>query len=184
MQADDKALWGLLYFRGIASERNKDWPKAEEDFRHALTLVPDQPLVLNYLGYSWIDQGIHLDEGFKMLRRAVSLRPEDGFIVDSLGWAHFRLGDYDEAVRELERAVNLKPSDATINDHLGDGYWRAGRKLEAQFQWNHARDLSPEPDDLPKILEKIKNGLPEEKQPASADTKTVPAADEPKNGGG
>ena len=184
MPNDDKALWGLLYFRGIAFERNKQWPKAEEDFRHALTLTPDQPLVLNYLGYSWIDQGIHLDEGFKMLRRAVSLRPEDGFIVDSLGWAHFRLGDYDEAVRELERAVNLKPSDATINDHLGDAYWRAGRKLEAQFQWNHARDLSPEPDDLPKILEKIKMGLPDEKQPASADTKQAPAGEEPKNGGG
>ena len=181
---DDKALWGLLYFRGIGYERNKQWPKAEEDFKHALSVEPDQPLVLNYLGYSWIDQGIHLDEGFKMLRRAVSLRPEDGYIVDSLGWAHFRLGDYDEAVRELERAVSLKPADPTVNDHLGDAYWRAGRKLEAQFQWNHARDLSPDPDELPKILAKIKDGLPDERQPASADTKLPPADSQPKKDGG
>lgn len=180
---DAKSLWGLLYFRGIAYERNKEWPKAEDDFKRALTLQPDQPLVLNYLGYSWVDQGIHLDEGFKMLRRAVALRPEDGFVVDSLGWAHFKLGDYDEAVRELERAISLKPADPTINDHLGDIYWRTGRKLEAQFQWNHARDLNPDPDDLPKIVEKIKNGLPDEKQPASADTKPT-QSNEPKKDGG
>ena len=174
--ATDKSLWGLLYFRGIAYERNKEWPKAEDDFKRALTLYPDQPLVLNYLGYSWIDQGVHLDEGFRMLRRAVALRPEDGYIVDSLGWAHFKLGEYDEAVKDLERAVSLKPSDPTINDHLGDAYWRIGRKLEAQFQWNHARDLNPEPDDLKKILAKIKDGLPDEKLPAAADnTKPVPA---------
>ncbi len=108
--------------------------------------------MLNYLGYSWIDQGIHLDEGFKMLRRPSRCGPRTAIIVDSLGWAHFKLGDYDEAVQELERAVSLKPADPTINDHLGDAYWRIGRKLEAQFQWNHARDLNPDPDDLPKIL--------------------------------
>lgn len=181
---DDKSLWGLLYFRGIGYERAKQWPKAEADFQRALTLNPDQPLVLNYLGYSWIDQGIHLDDGFKMLRRAVSLRPEDGFIVDSLGWAHFRLGDFDEAVRELERAISLKPSDPTINDHLGDAYWRVGRKLEAEFQWNHARDLNPEPDDLPRVLDKIKSGLPDEKQPTSADTKPPPESSELKKDGG
>lgn len=177
--ANEKSLWGLLYFRGIAYERNKDWPKAEADFKRALTLFPDQPLVLNYLGYSWIDQGIHLDEGFKMLRRAVALRPEDGFIVDSLGWAHFKLGEYDEAVKDLERAVTLKPSDPTINDHLGDAYWRVGRKLEAQFQWNHARDLNPEPEDLAKILDKIKTGLPDEKPAAAADNAAAPAPAEP-----
>ena len=181
---DDKSLWGLLYFRGIAYERNKQWPQAEADLKRALEIQPDQPLVLNYLGYSWIDQGIHLDEGFKMLRRAVSLRPEDGFIVDSLGWAHFRLGDYDEAVRELERAVNLKPSDPTINDHLGDAYWRSNRKLEAQFQWNHARDLNPDPSDLSRIVEKIKNGMPDEKQPASADTKPAVQSDDARKDGG
>ena len=119
-----------------------------------------------------------------MLRRAVSLRPEDGFIVDSLAWAHFKLGDYEEAVRDLERAISLKPSDPTINDHLGDAYWRVGRKLEAQFQWNHARDLGPEPEDLAKILDKIKNGLPDEKAPASADTKPQDTSTEPQKSGG
>ena len=166
---DDKSSWTLLYFRAISLERAKDWPKAEADFQHALQLEPDQPLVLNYLGYSWVDRGEHLDEAFKMLRKAVALRPEDGFIVDSLGWADYRLGDYDGAVKELERAIALKPGDPTINDHLGDAYWRTGHKLEAQFQWNHARDLNPEPDDLPAILDKIAHGLPDPKPTAAAD---------------
>ncbi len=172
--SDDKQAWPLLYFRGIAEERSKDWPKAEGDFQHALRIAPDQPMVLNYLGYSWVDRGLHLDEAFKMLRRAVALRPEDGFIVDSLGWAHFKLGEYDEAVKELERAVALKPADPTVNDHLGDAYWRTGRKLEAQFQWNHARDLGPDPDDLPGVLKKIKDGLPDLDKPVSA--QAAPAA--------
>ena len=96
-----------------------------------------------------------------MLRRAVDLKSRDGYIVDSLGWAYYRLGRYDDAARELEKAIDLKPADPVINDHLGDAYWRVGRKLEAQFQWNHARDLGPEPEDLPRILDKIKNGLTE-----------------------
>ncbi len=166
---DDRSSWTLLYFRAISYERAKDWPKAEADFQHALQLEPDQPLVLNYLGYSWVDRGEHLDDAFKMLRKAVALRPEDGFIVDSLGWADYRLGDYDGAVKELERAITLKPGDPTINDHLGDAYWRTGHKLEAQFQWNHARDLNPEPDDLPAILDKIAHGLPDLKPTAAAD---------------
>ena len=133
-----------------------------------MDLYPDQPLVLNYLGYSWVDRGVHLDDAFKMLRQAVSLRPEDGYIVDSLGWAHFKLGDYDEAVKDLERAIELKPSDPTVNDHLGDAYWRVGRKLEAQFQWNHARDLNPDPEDLPNIVSKIDKGLPDLKPATTA----------------
>ena len=174
---DDKSVWTLLYFRGISFERAKDWPKAEADFKEALRLEPDQPLVLNYLGYSWIDRGEHLDEGFKMLRKAVSLRPEDGFIVDSLGWADYRLGDYAGAVKELERAIALKPGDPTINDHLGDAYWRTGHKLEAQFQWNHARDLKPEAEDLPAILDKIAHGLPDPKPTTAAEA--APAAATP-----
>lgn len=162
----DKGQWLLYYYRGIANERRKDWKGAESDLKKALELNPDQPLVLNYLGYSWVDQGINLDEAFRMLRRAVDLRQRDGYIVDSLGWAYYRLGRWDDAVRELEKAIDLKPSDPVINDHLGDAYWRVGRKLEAQFQWNHARDLNPDPDDLPKILDKIKNGLKD--QPAVA----------------
>ena len=117
--------------------------------------------MLNYLGYSWVDQGINLDEAFKMLRRAVDLRPNDGYIVDSLGWANYKLGHYQEAADELEKAIDLKPADPVVNDHLGDAYWRVDRKIEAHFQWNHARDMQPEPEDLPKILQKIESGLPD-----------------------
>jgi tetratricopeptide (TPR) repeat protein len=164
------AIWPLFYFRGISYERQKQWPPAEADFKHALELFPDQPLVLNYLAYSWVDQGSHLDEAFPMLRRAVELRPTDGYIVDSLGWADYKLGHYDEAVKELERAVDLKPGDPVINDHLGDAYWQIGRKLEAHFQWNHARDLNPEPEDLPRILQKIEHGLETNGKPAAEAT--------------
>lgn len=166
---DDKTAWGLLYYRGISYERNKQWPEAEADFKRALEIFPDQPMVLNYLGYSWIDRGEHLDEAFKMLRQAVALRPEDGYVVDSLGWAHYKLGEYDEAVKDLEHAVELKASDPTINDHLGDAYWKVGRKLEAKFQWNHARDMNPEADEKPKIEKKIADGLQDEKPAATAD---------------
>lgn len=156
---DDKSSWSTYYFRGICQERSKHWPPAEADFKKALDLAPDQPLVLNYLGYSWVDQGLNLDEAFKMLHRAVELRPTDGYVVDSLGWAYFKLGQYDQATRELEKAIDLKPGDPVINDHLGDVYWKDGRKLEAQFQWNHARDSDPDPEDLPRILDKIAHGM-------------------------
>jgi tetratricopeptide (TPR) repeat protein len=167
----EKVEWPLYYFRGITYERGKQWDKAVSDFRQALSLYPDQPLVLNYLGYSWVDRGQNLDEAFKMLHKAVELRPSDGYIVDSLGWAYYKLGKYDEAVKELERAIDLKPGDPTVNDHLGDAYWKVGRKLEAHFQWNHARDLGPEPEDKGKILDKIAHGLPEDKPPQAADAK-------------
>ena len=155
--------------------------QAEADLKKALKLYPDQPHVLNYLGYSWIDQGINLDEGMRMIRRAVEQRPDDGYIVDSLGWAYFRLGNYDEAVKNLERAVELKPDDPTINDHLGDAYWQPGRTLEAQFQWSHARDLKPEPDDLAKIKQKLATGLPRRlrRQPTPA-RRSPTAADAPR----
>jgi tetratricopeptide (TPR) repeat protein len=170
IEKPDAGYWSLYYFRGIAYERTKQWPKAEADFKKALELYPEQPMVLNYLGYSWVDQGMNLDEAFKMLKRAVEQRPTDGYIVDSLGWAYYRLGRYDEATRILEKAVELKPSDPVINDHLGDAYYRVGRKLEATFQWNHARDLKPDPDDLPNILKKIeKGGLDETPQPTAAE---------------
>jgi len=158
----EKASWPIFYYRGMCYERSKQWAKAEADLKKALELFPDQPLVLNYLGYSWIDQGVNLDEGMAMIKKAVAQRPDDGYIVDSLGWAYYRLGNYEEATRELERAIGLKPEDPTINDHLGDSYWRVGRKLEATFQWNHARDLKPDPEELPKILEKLRSGLPDE----------------------
>jgi tetratricopeptide (TPR) repeat protein len=152
--------WSLFYYRGIAYERTKQWPKAEADFKKALELNPDEPHVLNYLGYSWIDMGMNLTEGLDLVKKAVSLRPDDGYIVDSLGWAYYKLGRYEEAVVELERAVLLRPEDPVINDHLGDAYWKVGRRLEAGFQWRHALDLKPEPEEIPKINAKIKDGLP------------------------
>jgi tetratricopeptide (TPR) repeat protein len=186
----EKTNWALYYFRGISYERNKQWPQAEADFKKALEIYPDQPLVLNYLGYSWVDQGTNLDEAFAMLHKAVELHPTDGYIVDSLGWADYKLGHYDEAVKELERAIDLKSSDPVINDHLGDAYWRVGRKLEAHFQWNHARDLGPEPEDLTKILDKIEHGLADDPNPAAAEATPDAAPDatpkekpDPKDGG-
>ncbi|RVC04686.1 tetratricopeptide repeat protein, partial [Mesorhizobium sp. M7A.F.Ca.CA.002.15.2.1] len=154
------ANWNIFYQRGIAYERLKEWPKAEPNFRKALELFPDQPQVLNYLGYSWVDMNMNLKEGLAMIQKAVDLRPSDGYIVDSLGWAYFRLGRFDDAVREMERAVSLKPEDPVLNDHLGDAYWRVGRKLEATFQWNQARDLKPDPDVLANLQQKLMKGLP------------------------
>ncbi|WP_352709303.1 tetratricopeptide repeat protein [Mesorhizobium opportunistum] len=154
------ANWNIFYQRGIAYERLKEWPKAEPNFRKALELQPDQPQVLNYLGYSWVDMNTNLKEGLAMIQKAVDLRPSDGYIVDSLGWAYFRLGRFDDAVREMERAVSLKPEDPVLNDHLGDAYWRVGRKLEATFQWNQARDLKPDPDVLATLQQKLMKGLP------------------------
>jgi tetratricopeptide (TPR) repeat protein len=163
-----KSNWVMFYFRGICYERSKQWPKAEADLKEALKLYPEQPQVLNYLGYSWVDQGTNLDEGMDMIKRAVAQRPDDGYIVDSLGWAYYKLGKYEDAVKQLERAVDLKPEDPTINDHLGDAYWHVGRTLEAHFQWRHARDLKPDAEDLPKILEKIAKGLPDDKDSSQA----------------
>ena len=166
-----KGDWSLFYFRGIAYERTKAWNKAEADFKKALELSPDQPLVLNYLGYSWVDMGRNLEEAMRMIRKAVELRPNDGYIVDSLGWAHYRLGNYEEAVTELERAVSLKPDDPVIHDPLGDAYWQIGRNLEAQFQWRHARDFGAKSPELDIILRKIAEGRliePEKEKDATA----------------
>jgi tetratricopeptide (TPR) repeat protein len=161
--------WSLFYYRGISYERSKEWPKAEADFKKALELSPDQPLVLNYLGYSWVDKGMNLQEAMTMIKKAVELRPNDGFIVDSLGWAHYRLGEHEKAVEELERAVGLRPDDPVINDHLGDAYWKAGRELEAQFQWRHARDFGAEGPELELILKKIAEGRLIEATPEKKD---------------
>jgi Flp pilus assembly protein TadD len=179
----ERQHWNLFYGRGIAFERAKMWPKAEADFKKALELLPDdsrsqadqrnRAQVLNYLAYSWVDMGLNIDEAFVMLKRAVELQPRDGYIVDSLGWAYYKLGKYEDAVRELEKAVDLRPADPVINDHLGDALWRVGRRNEARFQWNHARDLKPEPEELAKILKKIESGMDDGK-PAAA-TEAQPA---------
>ncbi len=159
--------WRVFYSRGIALERSKQWARAEADFLKALELQPEQPYVLNYLGYSWVDQGMNIKRATDMIQRAVKLRPNDGAIVDSLGWALYRVGDFPGAVRQLERAVELMPHDPTINDHLGDAYWRVGRQHEARFQWQRALSLEPTEDLLDVIGDKLKNGLkPVEETPA------------------
>lgn len=169
----DEEHWALFYARGVCYERMKEWPKAEADLQRALELGGDQPLVLNYLGYSWVDQGLHLDKAMKLIRKAVELKPEDGYFVDSLGWAYYRLGDYQKATKHLERAVELRPDDPVINDHLGDAYWRVGRRLEARYQWSQALTLDPEPEDKEEIKLKLSEGLE-----AVADKKAV-AAEQP-----
>jgi Flp pilus assembly protein TadD len=150
--------WSLYYSRGIALERSGQWPRAEADLRHALELKPDQPLVMNYLGYSWIDRGENLERGLQMIQKAVELRPEDGYIVDSLGWAHYRLGDYPSAVQYLEKAIELVPEDPTINDHLGDAYWQSGRPFEARYQWRRALQFGPQDDEIKPIQAKLDGG--------------------------
>ncbi len=147
-EGDRPRDWRFYYVRGIAYERADQWPKAEADFQKALELNPGHPQVLNYLGYSWVDQGIHLEQALEMIREAVNARPSDGYIVDSLGWAYYKLGRIEEAVQTLEQAVRLLPNDPEINDHLGDAYWQAGRRLEARFQWNIASDVDEENGDV------------------------------------
>ncbi len=157
--------WRLFYTRGIALERAKDWKRAERDFLKALELSPDQPYVMNYLGYSWTEQGVHLERAERLIEKAVELRPNDGYILDSLGWVLFRTGRFHEAVPKLERAVRLKPNDPTINDHLGDAYWRVGRRIEAGFQWRRALAMDPEAELLSAIEEKLERGLPAPDRP-------------------
>jgi tetratricopeptide (TPR) repeat protein len=156
---ESPADWRFYYVRGIAYERDKQWPKAESDFLKALELNPDQPAVLNYLGYSWIDQDMNLEPALEMIEKAVEAQPQDGYIVDSLGWAFYKLDRIDEAVKTLERAVLLRPNDAEINDHLGDAYWKAGRELEARFQWNVAASVDEEGNVKERTALKLADGL-------------------------
>ncbi len=151
--------WFLLFARAISYERLDRWEEAEADFLKALEFHPEDPDIMNYLGYSWIDRGMKLEEGRDLIERAVKQRPTSGFIVDSLGWAQYLLGEYKDAVETLERAVSLEPSDPTLNDHLGDAYWKAGREREARFQWDHALGLDPAPEDRHKIEAKIAYGF-------------------------
>lgn len=155
--------WRPYFSRGASRERLGRWPEAEADFQRALELSPEQPDVLNYLGYSWVDRGEHLQEGLAMIRRAAEIRPMSGAIIDSLGWAYFRLGDYSQAVDWLEAAVRLEPADATLNEHLGDAYWRMDRRIEARFQWQRALTFNPDNPDA--LRAKIENGLPAEPAP-------------------
>lgn len=173
------ANWRYYYVRGIAYERSKQWPLAEADFKKALELNPNQPQVLNYLGYSWVDQGVNLLPALDMIQKAVDGSPNDGYIIDSLGWAYYRLGRYAEAVTTLERAVQMKPVDPEINDHLGDAYWRLGRKLEARFQWNIASTVDQEGVVKARVAPKLINGLedlPPVNEAAAQSPTTAPTA--------
>ena len=161
---DSPSDWRFYYVRGIAYERAKQWPDAEADFLRALELNPDQPQVLNYLGYSWIDMDMHLEEALEMIETAVEAQPQDGYIIDSLGWAFYKLDRLDEAVETLERAVMLLPSDPEINDHLGDAYWKVGRRLEARFQWNIARSVDTIGTVTERVLPKLEEGLTPENE--------------------
>ena len=151
--------WGLYFIRGSSFEQAGDWVRGEADLRTALELAPDEPTVLNYLGYALLDRGQKLPEATALIATAAKLRPDDGFIADSLGWAYFRTGQIDKAVPALEGAARQEPGDATINDHLGDAYWRAGRHLEARFQWRTAADLSPDPAEAAMLAKKLDYGL-------------------------
>ena len=159
-----RSLWVLHYARGIAYERSGEGAKSEEDFRAALELNPEQPQVLNYLGYSMVEQNRNLDEALDMIERAVAASPTSGYIVDSLGWVLYRLGRYEEAVDQMERAVELIAVDPVVNDHLGDVYWAVGRQREAEFQWSRALSFIKEDDadgeaDPDRIRRKIEVGL-------------------------
>ncbi|MFT6226743.1 MAG: tetratricopeptide (TPR) repeat protein [Paracoccaceae bacterium] len=151
--------WALFYERGIALERSGEWDGAEADFLKALELQPEQPLALNYLGYSWVEQNRNLVEALSMIERAVAQRPDDGYITDSLGWVLYRMGEHDKAVPLLERAVELTPVDPVINDHLGDALWMVGRKREAEFQWRRALSFKPDEDEAERIRNKLARGL-------------------------
>jgi tetratricopeptide (TPR) repeat protein len=151
--------WPMFYARAMAKEKLKQLDESEADIQMALKLSPEQPELLNYLGYSWVDRGRNIPQALTMLEKARSLRPYDGYIVDSVGWAYYQLGRYDDAAKTLEAAVLLVPGDPTINDHLGDAFWRAGRRIEARFQWNHAITFSDSADDKAAIEHKLKNGL-------------------------
>ena len=164
MDASDNSSWFLLYARAISQERQGNWEQAEADFRAALDINPGQPQVLNYLGYSLVEKQVKLDEALEMIERAVAASPDSGYIIDSLGWALYRLGQYDEAVPHMERAVELMAVDPVVNDHLGDVYWAVGRYREAEFQWSRALsfiDYSETGEDVDpdRIRRKLEVGL-------------------------
>ena len=163
--------WRFYYVRGIAYERSDQFPLAEKDFLKALDLAPNQPQVLNYLGYSWVDKGLNLNRALDMIKKAVAASPNDGYIIDSLGWAYYRLGRFDDAVSQLEQAATLRPNDPEINDHLGDAYWKVGRRLEAHFQWNVAFAMDKDGDVKKRVAPKLTGGL--DAAPATGDSAPV-----------
>lgn len=151
--------WGIFYSRGIAHERLKKWRMAEKDFLKALELMPNEPYVLNYLGYSWLERNIKLEKALELIIIAAEQKPYDAYIIDSLGWAYFLLGEFSSSIKILEKAVSLSPNDATLNDHLGDAYWKAGRTREAISQWRRVLVFDPNFKKKQNVKEKIKKGI-------------------------
>ncbi len=149
--------WGLFYARGSSLERMHEWPRAQADMNRALELSPDQPYVLNFLGYALADRNEDLTVARSMIEKALNAKPNDGAIVDSLGWVMLRQGNAKEAMRLLEKAAEMEPEDASITGHLGDAYWEAGRHLEAEDQWRRALVLKPDPDDQARIETRLKS---------------------------
>jgi tetratricopeptide (TPR) repeat protein len=137
-----------------------NWAAAEDDLKVAIKLNPESALALNYLGYSWADQGVHLDQALDYIKKAVRLRPEDGFIIDSLGWAYYQMGRFEDALPHLEKAASLEPTDPTIIAHLGDVYWKVGRRIEARFQWQRALDFTQDPEEIIGLEKKLAEGVP------------------------
>lgn len=158
----DAPDWRPLLGRAAAFNEMEMWDRAEADLLAALEIDPDQPEILNFLGYGWIDQGRNVEAGFDLIRKAIAQRPRSGYIIDSLGWAHYRMGQYEDAARELERAAELTPDDPEIIDHLGDAYWRTGRRLEAGFEWSRALTLDPDAEMAASLREKLAGGLPDD----------------------
>jgi len=173
--------WYIYYARGMSYERLGKIDKAVADLQKAIEIEPDQASLLNYLGYTWADQGENLEQALKLIEKAVALAPNDGYITDSLGWVHYKLGNFKDAVIALERAVELLPYDVTINDHLGDAYWRVGRKNEARFQWSRSLN-NIEDEDLEleaRLKQKIASGLKDkDTELSSLPTQPVPTAEE------
>jgi tetratricopeptide (TPR) repeat protein len=163
--------WRVLFARASARNSMGDWKGAESDLLAALAIEPDRPELQNFLGYGWVNRGERVAEGMDMIRKAVAARPDQGYIVDSLGWAHYALGQYDQAVEALERAAELSPSDPEIVDHLGDAYWRAGRQTEAEFEWRRALQLDPDGQREATLKAKLERGLPPVSTTALADAK-------------
>lgn len=179
--APERARWFPLYARGIALERSGQFDRAEDDLLAAIGINPNQASLLNYLGYSWIDRNENLDRALEMIQKAVNLSPGDGYILDSLAWAYYRLGRYDEAVAPMEQAIGTMASDPLVNDHLGDIYWMVGRHREAEIQWKRALSLEPtdtddvDPDRIRAKLERGLNAVLAEEE-AAGKSPTVPQA--------
>jgi tetratricopeptide (TPR) repeat protein len=168
--------WRVFFARASASEKQGDWKGAEADLIAALAFEPDRPELQNFLGYGWVSRGEKVVEGMELIRKAVAARPDQGHIVDSLGWAHYQLGEYDDAVQVLERAAELSPSDAEIVDHLGDAYWRLGRETEAGFEWRRALNFAQDPQAEAALNAKLERGLPPLSPTALADALAIPDA--------